>query len=93
MPQRHVLQAKEVLIAEGSRPRVRQDGRVAVDLHWVMPSYFAVPLDPNGLWDRLEPIDLLRTAVLSLPRGGVLYWYRARIFPFRRLPVCSSLNL
>ena len=51
---------------------VRQDGRVAVDLHWVMPSYFAVPLDPNGLWDRLEPIDLLGTAVLSLPLEDVL---------------------
>jgi hypothetical protein len=51
---------------------VREDGRAAVDLHWtVMPSYFAVPLDPKGLWERLEPIDLMGTAVLSLPLEDV----------------------
>ena len=52
---------------------VREHGRVAVDLHWtVMPSYFAVPLDPKGLWDHLEPVELVGTAVLSLPREDVL---------------------
>ena len=52
---------------------VREDGRVAVDLPWtVMPSYFAVSLDPKGLWERLEPIDLVGTAVLSQPLEDVL---------------------
>jgi hypothetical protein len=52
---------------------VREDGRVAMDLHWtVMPSYFAVSLDPKGLWECLEPIDLVGTAVLGLPLEDVL---------------------
>jgi hypothetical protein len=52
---------------------VREHGRVAVALHWkVMPSYFAVPLDPKGLWEHLEPIDLVGTAVPSLPLEDVL---------------------
>jgi hypothetical protein len=93
VPQRHVLQAKELLLGKGYRPMrqfshaqetahlesfhayslVREDGRVAVDLHWtVMPSYFAVSLDPKGLWERLEPIDLVGTAVLSQPLEDVL---------------------
>jgi hypothetical protein len=92
-PQRHVLEAKELLIGEGYRPMrqfshpqeaahlpsfhaysmMREDASVAVDLHWtVMPSDFAVPLDPKGLWERLEPIDLVGTAVLSLPLEDVL---------------------
>ena len=52
---------------------MREDGRVAMDLHWTaMPSYFAVSLDPKGLWERLEPIDLVGTAVLGLPQEDVL---------------------
>ena len=44
-----------------------------MDLHWtVMSSYFAVSLDPKGLWERLAPIDLLGTAVLGLPLEDVL---------------------
>jgi hypothetical protein len=37
-----------------------------------MPSCFAVSLDPKSLWERLEPIDLVGTAVLGLPLEDVL---------------------
>ena len=38
---------------------VRDDGKVVVDLHWTMTSRdFGFPLEPERLWERLEPISL-----------------------------------
>jgi hypothetical protein len=45
----------------------REDGEAAVDLQWHIPSDWrtvrSFPLDPEGLWERLEPFSLAGTAV------------------------------
>jgi len=44
---------------------VRDEGRVSVDLHWKFTQrYFSFPLDPEYLWERLEPVSLAGTKPL-----------------------------
>jgi hypothetical protein len=51
----------------------RDDGKVFVDLHWVMTSRdFGFPLEPERLWERLEPISLAGKEVLTLSPENLL---------------------
>lgn len=46
---------------------VREDGRVVVELHWAITSEtFYFPLDPNSLWEKVEPVSLEGTLVPNL---------------------------
>jgi hypothetical protein len=52
---------------------LRDDGKVAVDLHWTMTSRdFGFPLEPERLWDKLEPISLGGKEVLTLSPENLL---------------------
>lgn len=52
---------------------VREDGKVAVDLHWaITPRGFSFPLDPEQLWEHLEPISLVGNEVLTLSPENLL---------------------
>lgn len=53
---------------------VREDGRIAVDLHWgVTTSYFWFPLDPESLWERLKRLPFANTTVRNfLPEDLLL---------------------
>lgn len=47
---------------------VRDDGRVRVDLQWrITRSSFSFSLDAERLWERLEPIPLAGSTVLTFP--------------------------
>ena len=59
----HVL----FLRSEYELPFVRDDGKCMVELHWkITPKYFSYPLDPEHLWERLEPVSLNGREVLTL---------------------------
>lgn len=47
---------------------VRHDGRVRIDLQWrITRSSFSFSLDAERLWERLEPIPLAGSTVLTFP--------------------------
>ena len=51
----------------------RDDGKVVVDLHWTMTSRdFGFPLEPECLWEQLEPISLAEKEVLTLSPENLL---------------------
>ena len=51
---------------------LKEDGSI-VELHWgITPKYFAFPLDPESLWDRLEPVYLAGRKILALSIGNLL---------------------
>ena len=51
----------------------RDDGKVVVDLHWTMTSRdFGFPLEPESLWEQLEPISLAEKEVLTLSPENLL---------------------
>lgn len=52
---------------------VREADHISVDLHWdITQKYFAVALDSDALWSRLQTIDLCGVAVESLPIDDLL---------------------
>ncbi len=52
---------------------VRDADRISVDLHWdVAPKHFAVTLDSEALWSRLQTVDLCGKAVQSLAVDDLL---------------------
>jgi len=52
---------------------VRQDGRVAVELHWAITSQtFYFPLDPASLWNEVETVSLDGTPVRNLGTEDLL---------------------
>ncbi len=52
---------------------VREADRISVDLHWdVAHKYFAITLDADVLWSRLETVELCGKAVQSLPVDDLL---------------------
>ncbi|MCS6860091.1 MAG: nucleotidyltransferase family protein [Abditibacteriales bacterium] len=98
--ERDVQRAKELLMSQGYRHNahpwegyflqselVRQDGRVSVDLHWgIAPKDYTCQPNPEYVWERLVPVSLLGTTVLTLsPEDSLLllcahgtkeYWQR-----------------
>ena len=52
---------------------VREDGRVAVELHWAITSHtFYFPLDPASLWNHVERVSLQGASVPNLGTGDLL---------------------
>lgn len=52
---------------------VREADHMSVDLHWdIAQKYFAVTLDSEALWSRLQTVDLCGVAVESLPIDDLL---------------------
>ena len=52
---------------------VREDGRVAVELHWAITSHtFYFPLDPASLWDEVETVSLQGASVRNLGAADLL---------------------
>ena len=51
----------------------REAGRVLIDLHWTISgALLRFPRDPDGLWDRLEPVSLGGRQVFSLSAEDLL---------------------
>ena len=51
------------------------DGLVNVELHWKLSgSHFALPFEMNGLWARLENIDLANVKLKALPFDDLLIY-------------------
>jgi hypothetical protein len=52
---------------------VRNADGLTVEVHWaILPSYYASAMDPNGLWDRLETVQLAHRTVPSLAAEDLL---------------------
>jgi hypothetical protein len=52
---------------------VREDGRVAVELHWAITSHtFYFPLDPASLWNQVERVSLQGASVPNLGTADLL---------------------
>lgn len=52
-----------------------RDGTVNLELHWKLSgSHFGLPKEMNGLWDRLEALDLGGTAVPNLAFNDLLIY-------------------
>jgi hypothetical protein len=52
---------------------VRASDRLTVELHWtIVPSYYASAMDPHGLWDRLETIELAGRTLPTLAAEDLL---------------------
>jgi hypothetical protein len=52
---------------------VREDGRVAVELHWAITSHtFYFPLDPASLWNHVETVSLQGASVRNLGTADLL---------------------
>ena len=52
---------------------VRQEDLACIDLHWdIAQKYFALSLDPDCLWERLETVSLSGKNVLTLPVDDLL---------------------
>lgn len=85
---RDFLKAKDLLICQGYRHQyfgehevaylqsqlLRADGKVNVDLHWGnTPKKFYFSLDPEPMWEYLEPVSLGNTTVLTFsPENSLL---------------------
>ena len=54
---------------------VKEQGRVAVDLHWgITPEYFSIPFEPKEWWERASMITLGDREVMTLsPEDLLLY--------------------
>ncbi len=61
-------------VRECAYPFIRQQSGVIVELHWrMMPSYFSFPIDSENLWERLIPVPILGTNILTLsPEDSLL---------------------
>lgn len=74
-PAVHLTQAQEAALLRSHHEYEfrRADGRVAVDLHWgFAPPHFSFPLDPERLWERLEPVALAGTTVRTFAPEDLL---------------------
>ncbi|MCP2727290.1 nucleotidyltransferase family protein [Symplocastrum sp. BBK-W-15] len=53
-------------VRECAYPFIRQQSKIIVELHWrMMPLYFSFPIDSENLWERLIPVPLLGTNILT----------------------------
>ncbi|HBE20929.1 MAG TPA: hypothetical protein DEG17_06770 [Cyanobacteria bacterium UBA11149] len=53
-------------VRECAYPFILQQSKIIVELHWrMMPSYFSFPIDSENLWERLIPVPLLGTNILT----------------------------
>ncbi len=74
-PWRQLTSAQEVahLRSDHAYTFERDGGRICVDLHWRFTQrYYAFPLDPECLCERLESVPLADSKVLSLPPEDLL---------------------
>lgn len=74
-PEFHLNHAQEMayLRSQSAYKLVRDEETIIVELHWrIVEDYFSVPLNPEQLWERLEPISLAGKEVRTISAEDLL---------------------
>lgn len=61
------------LRSQSAHKLMRDEGTLIVELHWrIVEDYFSFPLDPEHLWERLEPVSLAGKEVQTISAEDLL---------------------
>lgn len=74
-PELHLNKVQEMayLRSQSAHKLVRDEETLIVELHWrITEDYFSFPLDPEQLWERLEPVSLAGKEVQTLSAEDLL---------------------
>ncbi|MBC7232587.1 MAG: nucleotidyltransferase family protein [Chloroflexi bacterium] len=75
LPEFQLNRAQEAayLRSQSAYKLVRDEGTLIIELHWrIVEDYFTFPLDPEQLWERLEPAPLAGKEVQTLSAEDLL---------------------